>query len=79
MEFIIKFTWYDDERIWIASSSNDKFALTLDHGSFDGLLEKVKFVIYDMIENDLGYTGDVKLNLEVERTVSLNIPDKVCV
>ena len=73
MEFIVKFTWHDDENIWIAQSSNDKFALTTDHGSFDALLERVKMTIEDIAEVDLGYKGDIKLILDVERTVNLNI------
>ena len=73
MEFIVKFTWYDDEKIWLATSSSDKFAMTLDHGSFDALLEKVKIAIYDIVENDLGYKGEIKLKLEVDRTVSIDV------
>ena len=72
MEFIVKFTWYDDERIWVAQCSNGKFALTTDHVSFDALLERVKMTIEDIAEVDLGYKGDIKIILDVERTVNLN-------
>jgi hypothetical protein len=71
MEFIVKFKWYDDERIWLATSSCDKFALTLDHGSFDALLERVKTAMQDIAENDLGYSGEIKIKLDVEHTVSI--------
>ena len=73
MEFIVKFTWYDDEKIWIATSSSDSFAMTLDHGSFDALLERVKIAMYDIAENDLGYSGNVKMKLEVDRTVNMDV------
>ena len=73
MEFTVKFTWYDDEKIWLATSSNDKFALTLDHGSFDALLERVKIAICDIAEIELGYKGEVKLKLEIDRTVNLDV------
>jgi len=73
MEFIVKFTWYDDEKIWIATSSHDSFAMTLDHGSFDALLERVKIAMYDIAENDLGYKGNVKMKLEIDRTVSMDV------
>jgi len=73
MEFIIKFTWYDDEKIWLATSSNDKFALTLDHGSFDALLERVKIAMYDIAENELDYKGEIKMKLEIDRTVSMDV------
>ena len=73
MEFIVKFTWYDDEKIWLATSSTEKYALTLDHGSFDALLEKVKMAMYDIAENDLNYKGELKLKLEIERIVSIDV------
>ena len=72
MEFIVTFTWYDDENIWVAQSSNDKFALTTDHVSFDALLERVKMTIEDIAEVELGYTGEIKLILDVVRTINLN-------
>ena len=72
MEFVIKITWYDDENIWVAQSSNDKFALTTDHGSFDALLERVKITIEDIAEVDLGYKGEIKLILEVDRIIRLD-------
>jgi hypothetical protein len=72
MEFIVKFTWHDDENIWVAQSSNDKFALTTDHGSFDALLERVKITIEDIAEVELGYKGEIRLILEVVRTIKLN-------
>ena len=73
MEFTVKFTWYDDENIWLATSSSDSFAMTLDHGSFDALLERVKTAMYDIAENDLGYKGEVKIKLEIDRTVSIDV------
>ena len=72
MEFTVKFTWYDNEKIWLATSSADRFAMTLDHGSFDALLERVKIAISDIAENDLGYSGNINLKLEMDRTVNLN-------
>jgi hypothetical protein len=72
LEFTVKFTWYDDERIWLAQTSNDRFAMTLDHGSFDALLERVKIAIGDIAEVDLGYKGEIKLILDVDRTVNIN-------
>ena len=72
MEFIVKFTWYDDEKIWLATSSSDEFAMTLDHGSFDALLERVKIVMQDIAENELGYNGEIQIKLEVERTVNID-------
>ena len=72
MEFTVKCTWHDDENIWVAQSSSDKFALTTDHYSFDALLERVKIIIEDIAEVELGYKGEIKLVLEVDRTIKLN-------
>ena len=72
MEFVVKITWHDDENIWVAQSSNECFALTTDHGSFDALLERVKVTIEDIAEVELGYKGDIKLILDVARTINLN-------
>jgi len=73
MDFIVRFTWYDDERIWLATSSSDAFALTLDHGSFDALLERVKTAVQDIAENELGYNGEVKIRLEIDHVVSIDV------
>jgi hypothetical protein len=73
MEFTIKFTWYDDEKIWLATSSSEAFAMTLDHGSFDALLERVKIAMHDIAENELGHKGEVKLKLEIDRTINIDI------
>jgi hypothetical protein len=71
MEIAVKFTWYADERIWLATASTDDFAMTLDHGSFDALLEKTKIALYDIAENELGYTGDINIKLEIDCTVKI--------
>ena len=72
MEFTVKITWHEDAKIWVARSSNDRFALTTDHGSFDALLERVKAAIEDIAEVDLGYSGEIRLVLDVDRTLSLH-------
>ncbi|MDR0221157.1 MAG: DUF1902 domain-containing protein [Lachnospiraceae bacterium] len=77
MEFAVRFTWHEDENVWIARSSNDKFALTFDHGSFDALLERVKIAIADIAEVDLGFKGEIKLTLEIDRIISLNTAEMI--
>jgi hypothetical protein len=77
MEFTVKFTWHEDDRVWVAQSSNDKFALTTDHGSFDALIERVKAAIEDIAEIELGYKGEIKLILDVERTINLSTAEVI--
>ena len=72
MEFRVKFTWHDDERIWLAQSSSNNHGLTVDSNSFDGLLEKVKMILTDVAEIDMNYQGEIKIILDVDHTVVLN-------
>ena len=72
MEFLVKFTWHDDENIWLATLTG-AHSLVVDCNSFDGLLEKVKFIMQDVAENDFKYSGEVKLRLEIDHTVSMNV------
>ena len=72
MEFLVKCTWYDDENIWVAQCSNDKFALKTYHASFDALLERVKIAFENIADVELGYKGNIKLILDVARTINLN-------
>ena len=68
-------TWHDDERVWIAQSSSDKYAMTTDHNSFDALLERVKVIMEDIAEVELDYKGDIKLLFNIEQYV-VNIDRK---
>ena len=72
MELTVKCTWYDDDNIWVAQVSNDDFAVTTDHNSFDALIERVKIVVEDIAKVDLRYEGEIKLSFDVVRTDSVN-------
>ena len=74
MDLVVKCTWHDDEKIWVAQSSNDQFALTTDHVSFDALLERVKITVEDIAEVELGYKGEIRLILDVVRLSPSNAP-----
>lgn len=49
MEYIINLTWDNDENVWIATS-DDIPGLVLESGSFDALLERVRFAASELIE-----------------------------
>ena len=72
MDLVVKCTWYDDESIWVAQASTEQFAITTDHVSFDALLERVKIAVEDIAEIDLKYRGEIRLILEVARTINMN-------
>ena len=48
MEYIINLTWDDDASVWIATS-DDIPGLVLESGSFDALLERIRFAAPEII------------------------------
>lgn len=49
MECKIKFTWDDEAAVWIATS-DDVPGLVMESGSFDALVERVRFAIPELLE-----------------------------
>ena len=49
MEYTINLTWDDGPGVWIATSE-DIPGLVLESGSFDALLERVRFAAPELIE-----------------------------
>lgn len=60
MEYIVKLTWDNEAGVWIAES-DDVPGLILESGSFDALVERVRFAIPELLELN-GSKSDV-LNL----------------
>jgi len=56
--YTITLTWDDEACVWIATS-DDIAGLVLEHGSFDALVERVRFAVpdllavYGIIQNDI--------------------------
>ncbi|MCI9151342.1 MAG: DUF1902 domain-containing protein [Lachnospiraceae bacterium] len=48
MEYTITFTWDEDASVWIATSE-DIPGLVLESGSFDALLERVRFAVPELL------------------------------
>ena len=48
MELTIKMTWDPDACVWIAES-DDVPGLVLESGSFDALLERVRFAVPELL------------------------------
>ena len=61
MEYVVKFVWDDDANVWIATS-NDIPGLILESGSFDALLERVRFAVPGLLS--LNGISDSPLSLE---------------
>ena len=49
MELLIKLTWDPEARVWIAES-DDVPGLVLESGSFDALIERVRFTVPELLE-----------------------------
>ncbi len=48
MEYIINLTWDEDAGVWIATSE-DIPGLVLESGSFDALLERIRFAAPELL------------------------------
>ncbi len=49
MEYSVTFTWDNEASVWIATSK-DIPGLVLESGSFDALMERVRFAIPELLE-----------------------------
>lgn len=49
MEYIINLTWDNEANVWVAQS-DDVPGLVLESGSFDALLERVRFAVPELLE-----------------------------
>ena len=49
MEYKIDLTWDEEAGVWVATSE-DIEGLVLESGSFDALLERVRFAVPELIE-----------------------------
>ena len=65
MELTIKMTWDAEACVWIAES-NDVPGLVLESGSFDALLERVRFAVPELLALN-NAKAPVTLNFQSER------------
>jgi hypothetical protein len=68
-KFKITFVWDDDR--WYTKSED--LGLTLEHGSFDALVERVRMAVPEMVELNYGNVGEVQLQFDIERMDSLPV------
>jgi hypothetical protein len=70
MSCIIKLIWNEDEKFWYSKSMSDDFGLTLESGSLDVLIERIKLAVPDILELT-GFVGEVDLSFEIVRPMKL--------
>ena len=63
--FKVKLIW--EEGVWHSESFDEDFNVTLEHSSFDTLIERVKIAVQDILEIDFKYTGDIQFLFQTER------------
>ena len=61
-QFITVFEYSDG--MWIASC--DELRITLEAGSFDALVVRMKIAIQEIAELELGHKGDIKLLITMQ-------------
>ena len=67
MNCVIKLIWSEEDKFWHSESMDERFGLTLESGSVDVLIERVKLAVPEMYEM-IGYKGEINLQFEIERT-----------
>ena len=72
MNCTIKLIWSEKEKFWYSESLDERFGLTLESGSLDVLIERIKIAVPEMFEL-IGYTGEINLSFEIERTDRLGL------
>ena len=61
----VKLVW--DDGVWCSEVDEKDFCVTLESGSLDALVERVKIAIQDIFEVDFKYTGDIEFLFQAER------------
>jgi hypothetical protein len=72
MKCVVKLIWCDEEKFWYSQSMDERFGMTLESGSLDVLIERVRIAVPDMLEL-IGHTGKVNLSFEIERNYNLDV------
>ncbi|MCL2408697.1 MAG: DUF1902 domain-containing protein [Oscillospiraceae bacterium] len=52
------------DKMWVASC--EELRITLEEGSFDALVVRMKIAVQDIAEVELGHKGDIKLIITMQ-------------
>jgi hypothetical protein len=66
-QFDVEFEYYDEDQIWLARCAEVR--TTLGGESFDALLARMRVVVQDIAEVELGHAGDIKLRITMRERV----------
>jgi hypothetical protein len=78
MNCTVNMIWDSETDRW-HSETDDNLCITLESGSFDALVERVRIAAPEMLELNCGYKGPIKLTFQVVRveTINANAIEKV--
>lgn len=65
-ELLINLTWDPEAQVWTAES-DDVPGLVLESGSFDALIERVRFAVPELLELNGAVPAPVQLRMVSER------------
>lgn len=66
MKYIVNIIWDDETSVWIATSE-DIPGLVLEAGSFDALLERIRFAVPELLELNHSKSSPLDLTFVSER------------
>lgn len=70
MNLTVNVTWDADAGVWVAESE-DVPGLVLESGSFDALVERLRYAVPEMLELNGVKRGPMQLNVVSERRVAI--------
>lgn len=70
MDYNIQMTWDPEAAVWIATS-DDVPGLALESGSFDALIERVKYAVPELMELNHRNAPSYNLNFFSKRNVTV--------
>ena len=65
-ELLIKLTWDSEAQVWIATS-DDVPGLVLESGSFDALVERIRFTVPELLTLNGSLSASLQLRMVSER------------
>jgi len=68
MECTVKMIWDDEAHVWVATA--DEIPLTLEGGSYDALIERVKIAAPEILESNSKPFSPLRLRFTSERLVT---------
>lgn len=70
MNLTVNVIWDADAGVWVAESE-DVPGLVLESGSFDALVERLRYAVPEMLELNGAEKGPMQLNVVSERRVAI--------